>query len=304
MFRNNNKSAFDNSDFVTKAVLDLLKNGCIEEFKIKPTVVNPLTVSIQKSDKKRLILDLREVNKRVMKQNIKLEDWKIALQYFYKDCYLYKYDLKSDNYHLDINDKFKTYLGFCWNEKYSVFSVLPFGLTSAPYVFTETLRPLVKYWRKHLIRMVLYSDDGWDTNFNLSSCSADASFVLYTSNKAGFVVNTEKSIWTPCKSLLWLGSLWNSAEHSIKVPDERVNDLIDSINSVFSSLPFVSARSLAKVTGRIVSLSTVIGNIFRLMTRNLNRMIESRQSWDSKFCLSDQDVISELNFWKQNVRRI
>jgi hypothetical protein len=98
--------------------------------------------------------------------------------------------------------------------------------------------------------------------------------------------------------------LWNSAEHSIKVPDERVNDLIDSINSVFSSLPFVSARSLAKATGRIVSLSTVIGNIFRLMTRNLHRMIESRQSWNSKFCLSDQDVISELNFWKQNVHRI
>jgi hypothetical protein len=49
MFRNNNKSAFDISDFVTEAVLDLLKNGCIEDVKIKPTVVNPLTVSIQKS---------------------------------------------------------------------------------------------------------------------------------------------------------------------------------------------------------------------------------------------------------------
>jgi hypothetical protein len=87
--------------------------------------------------------------------------------------------------------------------------------------------------------------------------------------------------------------LWNSEEHSIKVLDERVNDLIDSINSVFSSLPFVSARSLANVTGIIISLSPVIGNISRLMTRNLYRMIESRLSWDSKCCLSDQNVISE-----------
>ena len=78
MFRNNNKSAFDNSDFVTKAVLDLLKNGCIEKFKIKPTVVNPLTVSIQMLGKKRLILDLREVNKHVMKQKNKFENWKIG----------------------------------------------------------------------------------------------------------------------------------------------------------------------------------------------------------------------------------
>lgn len=42
MFKNNNKSAFDSSDFVTEAVLELLKNDCIEEVKIKPAVVNPL----------------------------------------------------------------------------------------------------------------------------------------------------------------------------------------------------------------------------------------------------------------------
>ena len=53
MLRNNNKSAFDNSDFETEAVLDFLKSGCIEEVKIKPIVVNPLTVSIQKLGKRR-----------------------------------------------------------------------------------------------------------------------------------------------------------------------------------------------------------------------------------------------------------
>jgi hypothetical protein len=77
---------------------------------------------------------------------------------------------------------------------------------------------------------VLYLVDGWSTHFDLSSCSADASFVLDTLNKAGFVVNKDKTI---CKSLLWLGLLWNSEDHSIKVPDERVNDFIDSINSVY-----------------------------------------------------------------------
>lgn len=81
-----------------------------------------------------------------------------------------------------------------------------------------------------------------------------------------------------------------------------MSDLIDNINSVFFNLPFVSARSLAKVIGRIISLSPpVIGNISCLMIRNIYRMIESRQSWDSKLCLSDQDVISEYIFWDKNV---
>jgi hypothetical protein len=40
--------------------------------------------------------------------------------------------------------------------------------------------------------MVLYLDDGWGTHFDFSSCSVDASFVLYTLNKAGFVVNKKR----------------------------------------------------------------------------------------------------------------
>ena len=40
-------------------------------------VVNPLTVSVQSSGKKRLIIDLRYLNKHVYKQKIKLEDWQL-----------------------------------------------------------------------------------------------------------------------------------------------------------------------------------------------------------------------------------
>ena len=41
-------------------------------------VFNPVSVSIQNDGKKRLILDLREVNKYVWKQKVKHEDLRIA----------------------------------------------------------------------------------------------------------------------------------------------------------------------------------------------------------------------------------
>ena len=44
-------------------------------------VVNPLSVSVQANGKKRLLLDLRHVNKYLIKRKVKYEDWKFALAF-------------------------------------------------------------------------------------------------------------------------------------------------------------------------------------------------------------------------------
>ena len=47
-------------------------------------------------------------------------------------------------------------LGFSYtdskgNDRFFVFLVMPFGLSSAGLIFTKVLRELVKYWRSKLI---------------------------------------------------------------------------------------------------------------------------------------------------------
>ena len=54
----------------------MLKCGSIIEAEKAPEVINPLSVSINPSGKKRLILDLRYVNTHVYNDKIKFEDWK------------------------------------------------------------------------------------------------------------------------------------------------------------------------------------------------------------------------------------
>ena len=66
----NNKSARLHADFVDQAVLELVNSGRLRMFKEQPFVVNPLSVSIQPCSKKRLILDLRHVNKSLIKQSV------------------------------------------------------------------------------------------------------------------------------------------------------------------------------------------------------------------------------------------
>ena len=58
----NNNSALQESKFVESGISKLLSLECITGVFAPPEVINPLSVSIQKSGKKRLILDLRHLN--------------------------------------------------------------------------------------------------------------------------------------------------------------------------------------------------------------------------------------------------
>ena len=69
---NNNKSAITHSDFVSEAIQNLLKKNRITEINELPHVVNPLSVTVKNSGKKRLIFDLRYDNEHIYKERIKL----------------------------------------------------------------------------------------------------------------------------------------------------------------------------------------------------------------------------------------
>ena len=61
--------------------MNLLESSCVVEQSNRPVCVNPLSVSVNKNGKERLILDLRHVNQFVEKRKIKFEGSKEALNY-------------------------------------------------------------------------------------------------------------------------------------------------------------------------------------------------------------------------------
>ena len=85
------------------------------------------------------------------------------------------------------------------------FFLVPFGLSSAPYVFTKCLRPLVKFWRSNAIKIVVLLDDGCGKGDSLPMAKENSLFVQSSLNSAGFVANSAKSLWNPTQVLVWLG---------------------------------------------------------------------------------------------------
>ena len=74
-----NRSSLSHAEFVEEAIQELVQSGRFVETKVPPRVVNPWSVSVQANGKKRLVLDLRYVNKFLGKMHVKYEDWKTAM---------------------------------------------------------------------------------------------------------------------------------------------------------------------------------------------------------------------------------
>lgn len=90
--------------------MELLHLHRIMEVLNPPNVFNPLSVSVHSKGKKSLILDLRYINKFIVKQRVKYEDWKIALSHVQKGAYMITFDLMSGYHHIDIHPN----LEFAW----------------------------------------------------------------------------------------------------------------------------------------------------------------------------------------------
>ena len=143
--RHNHKSALQDKEFVTQAISDLIHNRCVAKVEDAPLVCSPLSVVVNDSGKKRLVIDLKHVNKYLFKSSFKYEDIRTAMLLFQKEDYLFSFDLKSGYHHVDIHRQHQKYLGFAWDmgegPRFYIFKVLPFGLATYHMLhFHETFK--------------------------------------------------------------------------------------------------------------------------------------------------------------------
>ena len=291
----NHSSAFMDSVFVTETISGLLANNCVRLVTERPVVCSPLLVVSGSSGKKRLVINLRYVNLFLQKIKFKYEDMRTALMLLDKGDFICTFDLKSGYHHVDIHVESQKFLGFEWDHKYYLFTVLPFGLSTACYVFTKLMRPLVKLWRGRGIRCVVYIDDGLIAATGIERASQDSNFIRESLVQAGLVVNVEKSQWIPQQRGHWLGFELDLALGYISVPVEKVTHLKQCLSQT-EGMRAISAKALASIVGRIISMSLALGPIARLRTRNMYRLMNSRVTWYDKLVI-DKEVREELFFW-------
>lgn len=303
VFLLNHNSALDNASFVHTAIEELVAGRCVMESSTCPLVCSPLSVVFNAKGKPRLVVDLRYINQFLPERKFKYEGLNLVPSLFSSGDFFTTFDLKSGYHHVDIHQDSWPYLGFSWGigctRKWYTFRVLPFGLSTACYVFTKLLRPLVKRWRSQGLRCVVYIDDGICAANCREQCASDTQQVVSDLGSAGFVINMEKSSLEPKQAGNWLGFTLDLQEGMFYVPKEKLSKLKTDVKSVLH-YEYVGARKLASLVGQIISMSLAIGPVARLRTRSLYHILNSRRSWSSMVYITSA-ARDELRFWHSSL---
>ena len=81
------------ADFVNTSLSELLANRCVRPVDDMPYICSPVSVVESGSGKKRLVVNLRHLNKFLWKQKFKYEDLRTAMLLFERGDYLFSFDL-------------------------------------------------------------------------------------------------------------------------------------------------------------------------------------------------------------------
>ncbi len=153
------------------------------------------------------------------------------------------YDLMSGYYHVGLHPRSRTFVGFKWEGKYYVYNCLPFGLSTAPWVFSKVMRELVMFWRRDSIKVLPYLDDFLFMKHGFWQCARLARRVEGDFIRAGLKINVPKCNTIPAQQRRQLGFDVDFADGVFRVPPDRCDALKLAVDSILSARHWSEKRA-------------------------------------------------------------
>ena len=158
----------------------------------------------------RPVINLKPLNRFVTAQHFKMESIRTVRGLIQKGDFMCKLDLKDAYLSIPVCTEYQKYLKFRWEGQLWMFKTLPFGLSSAPFIFTKVMKPVVATLRRLGIRVILYLDDMLLMAGSRLATRTHLATALELLSSLGFIVNLEKSILSPTQEIQFLGFTLNS----------------------------------------------------------------------------------------------
>ena len=181
-----------------------------------------------------------------------------------------------------------------------MFKVLPFGLTSAGFIFTKLLRVLIQHWHIHSLCIVAFFDDGLGAAASYEEAVHHIDKVFTDLVASGFVPNKEKCTWEPTEVLSWLGLVYDLIQQKIFVEESKLSKLekfLDEINHAST----LHVRTLSSLIGSIIRMHGAYGDVVYLKSKRMQIIVAGREDWNSSVRLT-KPAKEEMAFWRTYAR--
>jgi len=270
-----------------------------------PHIVLPICVVPKGAGAWRLIHNARWLNQFVDYVPCELDDVSGFCKLLRRGDRLWGLDLAQAYYHVDINWRFRTLLGFTWRGRLWVFAALTMGLSSSCGIFVRVAGVAAKLMRERGLVDALchYVDDFIGSNGNSQDRSRALRCVKLLLD-LGFAL-------APAKLRLALGTVFEGLGHvlntnslSITITEKRRLRMADAIESVWQHTGNALVRDVAKVAGHITSSIHCYGIESRIRSRYLllwiNRVAVGGD-FSRRGALTGK-ALDQLSHWRRRVR--
>ncbi|KAL0861715.1 hypothetical protein ABMA27_009196 [Loxostege sticticalis] len=232
-----------------------------------------------------------------------MEDYRTATKLMSPNCYMASVDLQDAYFLINMHESSKKYLRFKFEQHTYEFQCLPFGLSSAPYIFTKLLKPVVSYLRSKGFFIVNYLDDFLCLGSSYSDCLNCVTETVNLLTNLGFVINHQKSQLIPSQCQQFLGFELNSLNMTIGLPLEKRKKILNLLKDVAKRKNII-IREFAKLLGVLTSACPAIAYGW-MYTKLLERekflaLRQSNDNYDGKMVIPDI-LNEELIWWEKHI---
>jgi hypothetical protein len=316
-FLRNHPSAFAEAAFVMDAITTGIAARTMRVCSRDALIcILPLGVAFNSAMKRRLIWDGRHVNRHLRKRPFRMETLqREGRALFERSHFGGTLDISSAYHHVDMAPEAAPYLGFEWDGSFYCFEVLPFGLSSAPWLFTTIMGHSVNFLRFEGNDLMAYLDDVIFASGSARGAVDSAQRMLRTLREFGWLVHPTKCVGTSAAehAFVALGTLVDLATQTYAVPAATLARILHGVTALLTGPPSVGVRSVARLKGLVASTWLSTGSATRVRTRAMDSVIatragalarrERRNSWNAAVLLT-AGCRAELLWWRANLHRI
>ena len=253
----------------------------------------------KKDGKMRPVINLKSLNQFVMTPHFKMEGIHTVRDLIQPNNWMTKIDLKDAYFTIPVVKHHQKFLRFAIENRHFQFTCLPFGLSSAPWVFTKTLKPVIARLRELGVRLVIYLNDILVLGKTPQEAGDHTLALIRLLENLGFIVHPEKSLTQPTQRVEFLGMIIDSTYMELQVPGEKLKKIRTEAKKVIQS-NLLPVRELSRLIGKMTSIAQAIP-LAPLFYRNLQRdaslsLAKGNQQYKTPCQLSPESR-EELQWW-------
>ena len=286
-------------DLVEKRVLEVVPGPTYSPgfYSIIFTVPKP-------NGKHRPVIDLKRLNKSVDCPHFKMDDVQTVWQSLLPDHYAFSIDLKDAYLHVPIHKSSRKFLRVFRNGVVYQFRALPFGLSTAPLIFTKIVAEIKEMVHVQGINMHSFLDDWLHMVKSKSLAKVQAGYMVKLSRSLGWIVNLEKSDLRPVRQFKFIGVWWDLLNNRV-FPTQQNRQKVLSVIHTFLSSDRQMARKWLCVQGCLTAQQRYV-HLGRLYARapQWALMRKWKQSVDPLWynVMITPEVRASLQWWRRQLQ--